>query len=148
MRCRRQEKGSSRVKSRDEEALVFPVERGASWQRRALLMQETEKWRGVNLGLQSNGEDMQMVFIKASCDCGGDDYGYWFLSALTLSCTLLAVYQFDLSLCKSPFQISLATRTPSQNSLTITFYTLCRQCGMCYGLRTKREGWLCSSCAA
>lgn len=61
---------------------------------------------GVNLGLQSNGKDMQMVFIKASCDCGGDDYGYWFLSALTLSCTLLAVYQIDLLLCKSPLQLS------------------------------------------
>lgn len=87
------------MRSRDEEALVFPVERVASWQRRALLMQETEEGEGVNLGLQSNGKDMQMVFIKASCDCGGDDYGYWFLSALTLSCTLLAVYQIDLLLC-------------------------------------------------
>ena len=31
------------MRSRDEEALVFPVERVASWQRRALLMQETAK---------------------------------------------------------------------------------------------------------
>jgi hypothetical protein len=76
---------------------------------------------GVNLGLQSNGKDMQMVFIKASCDCGGDDYGYWFLSALTLSCTLLAVYQIDLLLCKSPLQLSRASRTHSQNSFRRTF---------------------------
>ena len=76
---------------------------------------------GVNLGLQSNGKDMQMVFIKASCDCGGDDYGYWFLSALTLSCTLLAVYQIDLLLCKSPLQLSRASRTHSRNSFRKTF---------------------------
>lgn len=74
--------------------------------------------RGLNLGLQSNGKDMQMVFIKASCDCGGDDYGYWFLSALTLSCTLLAVCQSDLLLCKSPLQLSRASWTHSQHSLS------------------------------
>ena len=37
------------MRSRDEEALVFPVERVASWQRRALLMQETVK-EGVGEG--------------------------------------------------------------------------------------------------
>ena len=46
----------------------------------------------MNLSLQSNGEDMQMIFIRASCDSGGDDYGYWFLSALALSCTLGCLY--------------------------------------------------------
>jgi len=49
VRCGRQEKGRARVRSRDEEALVFPVERVASWQRRALLMQETVK-EGVGEG--------------------------------------------------------------------------------------------------
>ena len=51
VRCGRQEKGRSRVRSRDEEALVFPVERLASWQRRALLMQEKENEGGGGGGI-------------------------------------------------------------------------------------------------
>lgn len=45
-----------------------------------------DRGEGVNLSLQSNGEDMQMVFIRPPCDSSGDGYGYWFLSVLTLSC--------------------------------------------------------------
>lgn len=51
---------------------------------------------GVNLGSQSNGKDMQMIFIRALCDSSGDDNGYWFLPVLTLSCTLLLAYQLEL----------------------------------------------------
>jgi hypothetical protein len=60
-----------------------------------------------------------MIFIRASCDCGGDDYGYWFLSVSTLSCTLLAVYQIDLLLWKSSWQLSRAHRIRPQSSLRI-----------------------------
>lgn len=45
-----------------------------------------DREEGVNLSWQSNGEDMQMIFIRPSCDSSGDDHGYWFLSVLTLSC--------------------------------------------------------------
>jgi hypothetical protein len=45
-----------------------------------------DREEGVNLSWQSNGEDMQMIFIRPSCDSSGEDHGYWFLSVLTLSC--------------------------------------------------------------
>lgn len=55
-----------------------------------------DREEGANLGLQSNGEDMQMIFIRALCDSSGDDYGYWFLPVLTLSCTLSLAYHLGL----------------------------------------------------
>jgi len=48
---------------------------------------------------------MQMIFIRAPCDSSGDDYGYWFLSVLTLSCTLSAVCQRNLLVWKISGQL-------------------------------------------
>jgi hypothetical protein len=67
-----------------------------------------DREEGVNLGLQSYGEDMQMIFIRVLCDSSGDYNGYWFLPVLTLSCTLLLAYQLDLLVRKKSGQMHRA----------------------------------------